>query len=179
MSDRVLDPHAQDLVIAALYANPQGVLRMSDTVAGLVETSTNMGITSLAEGQLSVTSLMRSSVDSELHDVHEMIASVWELAGIEPVFSGLYSAWQPNPNSQIVILMEAVYQDLYGQQPRLTAIHAGLEVGVITSTYPNLDSVSIGPTLQDVHTSRERLQIDTVKKLNDLLVATLKQIPSV
>lgn len=178
MPDRVLDPHAQEVLIEALYATPQGVLRMSDTVAGLVETSTNMGIASLTEGKLDVTSLMRSSVDSELQDVHQMIASVWELAGIEPVFGGLYSAWQPNPNSPIVLLMESVYKNLYGQQPRLTAIHAGLEVGVITGTYPDMDSISIGPTLQDVHTSRERLQIDTVKKLNDLLVAALKEIPT-
>jgi dipeptidase D len=114
LPDRVLDPHAQGVVIDVLYANPQGVLRMSDTVPGLVETSTNMGITSLTDGQLAVTSLMRSSVDSELQDVHQMMASVWELAGIEPIFSGLYPAWQPNPNSPIVLY-----------QPSETMTHAG------------------------------------------------------
>ncbi len=174
----VLDPQAQQLVIDVLYANPQGVLRMSDTVPSLVETSTNMGITSLADGQLEVTSLMRSSVDSELQDVHQMMASVWELAGIEPVFSGLSPAWQPNLNSPIVLLMESVYQSLYGEQPSLTAIHAGLEIGTIMGTYPNMDCISIGPTMQGVHTTSEKLQVDTVKKLDDLLVATLRQIPA-
>lgn len=147
MTDRVLDPHAQEVLIEALHATPQGVLRMSDKMPGLVTKSTNMGIMSLRDGQLGVTSLMRSSVDSELQDVHQMMAIVWELGEVEPEFSGLYSAWQPNPNSPIVLLMESAYQNLYGQQPRLTAIHAGLEVGVITSTYPDIDAISLGSTL--------------------------------
>lgn len=177
--DRVLEPQAQQVVIDVLYATPQGVVRMSDTVPGLVETSTNIGITSLADGALAVTSLMRSSVDSELQDVHEMMASVWELAGVKPVFSGLYTAWQPNPDSPIILLMENVYQTLYGKVPNITAIHAGLEVGVIIGTYPDMDAISIGPTLLDVHTANEKLQVDTARKVYDLLFATLRQIPVV
>lgn len=179
LPDRVLEPQAQQVMIDVLYATPQGVMRMSDTVPGLVETSTNMGIASLADGLLTVASLMRSSVDSELRDLHEMMASVWELAGVEPEFSGLYAAWQPNPDSPIVVLMESVYQTLYGKAPNISAIHAGLEVGVIIGTYPDMDAISIGPTLLDVHTANEKLQIDTVRTVYDLLFATLRQIPVV
>ena len=91
----VMDEPAQQTLIAALYESPQGVLRMSDAVPDLVETSINMGIVNAADGQLAVTWYSRSSVDSELVDVRRMLASVWALAGVEVVSSGTYSGWDP------------------------------------------------------------------------------------
>ena len=91
--------------------------------------------------------------------------------------SGRYSGWNPNPDSPILLLMEDVYQEMYGQQPEVTAVHAGLECGTISAKYPGMDAISIGPTLQNVHTPNERLQIATVKKLNDFLLETLQRIP--
>jgi dipeptidase D len=173
---KVMDEQVQQALVDALYGTPQGVIRMSDAVPGLVETSTNMGIVKAADGQLAVTYYPRSSVDTELDDINQMIASVWDLAGVEVAFSGRFSGWNPNPNSPILLLMEDVYKGMYGQDPNVTAVHAGLECGTIVSKYPGMDAISIGPTLQDVHTPNERIQVASVKKLNDFLIETLKQI---
>ena len=174
---KVMDEQVQQALMDALYGTPQGVIRMSDTVPDLVETSTNMGIVKAADGQLTVTCYPRSSVDTELDDINQMIASVWDLAGVEVTFSGRYPGWDPNPDSPILLLMQDVYKAMYGQDPEITAVHAGLECGTIVSKYPGMDAISIGPTLQDVHTPNERVQVSTVKKLNDFLIETLKQIP--
>jgi dipeptidase D len=174
---KVMDEKVQRTLIDALYGTPQGVMRMSDAVPDLVETSTNMGIVNGANGQLAVTCYPRSSVDTELDDVNQMIASVWDLAGTSVVFSGRFSGWNPNPNSPILLMMEDIYKQMYGQDPKVTAIHAGLECGTIVSKYPGMDAISIGPTLQNVHTPNERMLVASVKKLNDFLLETLKQIP--
>jgi len=174
---KVMDEKAQRTLIDALYGTPQSVLRMSDAVPGLVETSTNMGIVKGEGGTLAVTCLSRSSVDTELSDVSQMIASVWELAGVDVAFSGRYSGWNPNPNSPILLLMQDVYKEMYGQDPKVSAVHAGLECGTISAKYPGMDAISIGPTLQDVHSPNEKLQVASVKKLNDFLLETLKRIP--
>jgi dipeptidase D len=174
---KVMDEKAQRTMIDALHATPQGVLRMSDAVPGLVETSTNMGIVKIGDGTLEVTCFSRSSVDTELDDVGQMIASVWDLAGVDIAFSGRFSGWKPDPSSPILLLMQDVYKEMYGQEPNVIAIHAGLECGTISARYPGMDAISVGPTLQDVHTPSERLQIASVKKLNDFLLETLKRIP--
>ena len=174
----VMDETAQRTLVDALYAMPQGVMRMSDAVPGLVETSTNMGIVKGENGTLEVTCYLRSSVDTELDDLAQMIASVWDLAGIEVAFSGRYSGWNPNPNSPILLLMQDVYQELYGQKAEVVALHAGLECGTISAKYPGMDAISIGPTLQDVHTPNERLEVATVQKLVDLLQETLERVPA-
>jgi dipeptidase D len=173
----VMAEGAQERILDALYGTPQGVIRMSDTVPGLVETSTNMGIVQVADGKLAVMCLSRSSVDTELDDIGAMVSSVWELAGAQVELTGRYPGWPANPDSAILGLMKAVYQELYGQEPQVAAVHAGLEPSVIGGTYPNLDMISIGPTLVDVHTPDERMEIATVQKVYDLLLATLQQIP--
>ena len=173
----VVAEDAQRTILDALYGTPQGVLRLSDVVPGLVETSTNMGIVQGANGELDVTCYPRSSVDTELDDVAQMIASVWDLGGIKVTFDGRYPGWKANPDSPILGLMKNVYHDLYGVDPDVESVHAGTECGVIQAAYPGMDAISLGPTLQNVHTPSERLEIATVKKLNDLLLETLKRIP--
>ena len=177
LPDKVMDEEVQQLLTDVLYGTPQGVMRMSDAVPGLVETSTNMGIVKAADGQLAMTCYPRSSVDTELDDINQMIASVWNLAGVDVVFSGRFAGWNPNPDSPILLLMEDMYKEMYGQEPKITAVHAGLECGTIVSKYPSMDAISIGPTIQGVHTPNERMQVPSVKKLNDFLLETLKQIP--
>ncbi|MGE5295382.1 MAG: hypothetical protein ACM3VT_11190 [Solirubrobacterales bacterium] len=172
----VMDETTQRLFLDALYATPQGVIRMSDDVEGLVETSTNMGIVTIAEGQVAVICYPRSSVDSELDDINRMIASVWDLLDIPVTISGRYPGWKPDTESPILLLMEDVYQEMYGVEPTVSAVHAGLECGTIVSKYPGMDAISIGPTLQDVHTINEKVEISTVKKLNDFLLETLQRI---
>jgi dipeptidase D len=174
---QVMNEAFQAILIDALYGTPQGVMRMSDAVPGLVETSTNLGITAAQDGQLEIRCLARSSVDSELQDVVQMIASVWELAGYPVQLTEAYPAWTPDPDSQIVDLMTSTYLGLYGQEPVISAIHAGLECGTIGGKYPHMEMISIGPTLTGVHSPEERLFIPSVGKVMALLSEVLQRTP--
>jgi dipeptidase D len=171
-----MDEGFQATLLDALYATPQGVMRMSDALPGLVETSNNLGVVNVQDGQIEVVCTPRSSVDSALEDVSQMIASVWELAGYEVAFADFYPGWNPDPESPILDLMEATYQALYGQEPEVMAVHAGLECGVIGARYPGMDMISIGPTLHDVHSPAERLFIPSVGNVMTLLLEVLQKI---
>ncbi len=175
--DQVMDETFQARLIDALYATPQGVIRMSDALPDLVETSTNLGVVDVQDGQMVVVCVPRSSVDSALEDVSQMIASVWELAGAQVMFNDYYPGWNPDPESPILGLMKATYQDLYGQEPDVIAVHAGLECGVIGAKYPAMDMISIGPTLDDVHSPAERLFVPSVGNVMNLLLEVLQIIP--
>jgi dipeptidase D len=174
---QVMDESFQAILLDALYANPQGVMRMSDALPGLVETSNNLGVVNVQDGQLEVECAPRSSVDSALEDVSQMIASVWELAGYQVEFANYYPGWNPDPESPILDLMETTYQGLYGQEPEVTAVHAGLECGIIGAKYPGMDMISIGPTLNDVHSPAERLFIPSVGNVMELLLEVLQNMP--
>jgi dipeptidase D len=170
---------SQQRVLDALYANPQGVLRMSDSVPGLVETSNNLGVVRTEKGSVKATNLSRSSVDSELTDAGTTVMSVWDLAGGQNTVTDRYPGWTPNPNSPLLKLFMQTYQQLYkDKQPKYTAIHAGLECGTVASKYPKMDFISLGPTLMDVHSGTERLQVSAVPRVVDLLVAVLGQMPA-
>jgi len=173
----VMEEKAQSDLLNALHGAPQGVMRMSNVVAGLVETSTNTGIVHVRDGQLEVAILTRSSVDTSLDDVGAMLSSVWELAGEDVRMSSRYPGWRPDPGSPIVRLMSRIHADLFGKEPGIVAVHAGLECSTIGAKYPDLDIVSIGPTMKDVHSPDERLSIPSVKKVTVLLAETLKRIP--
>lgn len=172
----VMDAALQRTLLDALYAMPQGVMRMSDAVPGLVETSINTGIVEVGNGRIGVIMLMRSSVDSELDDLSQMVVGVWRLADMPVAFSGRYAGWNPNPDAPIVVLMQTAYAELFGRQPAIVALHAGLECGTISALYPGMDAISIGPTLHDVHTPAERLEVESVAKVYDLLLETLARI---
>jgi dipeptidase D len=170
---------SQNEVLDALYANAQGVLRMSDTVPGLVETSNNLGLVSTADGAVTVVNLARSSVDSELADAGAMVMAAWELAGGQTTITDQYDGWTPNPDSPLLNLFMETYKQLYtDKEPAYTALHAGLECGTVASKYPEMDFISLGPTLVDVHNADERLQISSLTRLVDLLVAVLGQMPA-
>ena len=174
----VMTLSSQNRVLDALNANPQGVLRMSDTVPGLVETSNNLGMLVTANGFVTATNLSRGSVDSELADAGEMIRSVWDLAGAQTTINDQYPGWTPNPDSPLLNLFMRTYEQLYtDKEPAYTAVHAGLECGTVASKYPGMDFISLGPTLVDVHNADERLQISSVPRVVDLLVAVLAQAP--
>jgi dipeptidase D len=175
---QVMTAASQQRVLDVLYANPQGVLRMSDSVPGLVETSNNMGVVTTEDGFVEAINLARSSVDSELTDAGMMVISDWDLAGGQYAITNRYPGWDPNPDSPLLGLFEETYNALYGVDASYVAIHAGLECGTAASKYPEMDLISIGPTLIDVHSPTERLQISTVPKIVDLLVGVLGQIPA-
>jgi dipeptidase D len=174
----VIAPDAQRAVIDALNAVPNGVIRMSDSVPGLVETSTNLGTIALGEGRMQSGLLVRSSIDSARDAVAGMIASVFALAGAETSFHDAYSGWQPNPDSPLLALMQGTWRDLFGTEAGVMAVHAGLETSAIGATYPEMDMISLGPTLQNVHSPAEQLEIASVGTTWNLLVAALERIPA-
>lgn len=175
---QVLPKDGQHALVSALYGSPNGVDKMSDAVPGLVETSTNLGILSLADGKLTAGHLTRSAVDSERDDLAQRVKSVFELGGTDAVAQGAYSGWPPNPDSPILKLMQAEYQSLFDEEATVEAIHAGLETSVIGTKYPEMDMISVGPTLQSVHSPDERIEVSTADTLYQLLVATLADIPA-
>ncbi len=173
---QVMAPAAQRALIGAVYAAPQGVIRMSDAVPGLVETSGNLGVLSIGDGALDAIVYVRSALDSARDDAAARFASVFDLAGAVVTPHDAYASWPPNPDSPLLALMSGAYQDLFGQEPAVVAIHAGLETSVAGVTYPGLDMISIGPTLVDVHSPDERLEIATVAPVYALLVETLERL---
>ena len=178
MPDMVMTPDAQRRIVAALYGCPNGVIRMSDSVPGLVETSTNLGAVSAAKGTFSAGFLVRSAVNSARDDVEGMAASVFALAGIDAVRKDAFTGWRPNPDSPLLALMQAVYRDRWGHDAEVVALHAGLETSEFGATYPGLDMISVGPTIEHPHSPDERLEIASVGKVYELLVATLQRIPA-
>ncbi|HKL37940.1 MAG TPA: peptidase dimerization domain-containing protein, partial [Bacteroidales bacterium] len=175
--EEVIDIKTQENMIRALYGCPHGVIRFSDAMPGLVETSTNLAVAKSKGDHVFVQSLQRSSVDSAKEDLGNMIRSVFELGGAEVMHQGAYPGWKPNPDSPILQVMKDVYNKNFGRVPEVKAIHAGLETGIISQNYPHLDMISFGPTISYPHSPSEMVNIETVKKFWDFLVATLKEVP--
>ncbi len=175
----VIDPMTQDNLIKAVQATPNGVIRMSTAMKDLVETSTNLSIARIKDDKfIEVLALIRSSVDTAKEDVERTFEAIYTLAHADKVwFDGKYPGWKPNMNSEILKVMQEVYEKLYGKKPEIKAIHAGLETGVIGGKYPNMDMISIGPTIRHPHSPDEKVHIESVKKFWDFLVETLKHIP--
>jgi len=173
----LMDEKTQHNLLNAIYACPNGVIRMSNEMQGLVETSTNLAIVKSENGEVKTQCLLRSSVDSAKTDLEQMIQSVFELAGAEIQFDGQYPGWKPNPDSPILKLMQDVYQKRFGKVPEIRAIHAGLECGILGGVYTHWDMISFGPTIRFPHSPDEKVNIGTVEKFWIFLVETLKDIP--
>ena len=163
--------------IRAILACPDGVERMSDTMPGIVETSNNMAMVKIYKGEFFVKSLMRSSVDSAKMALAAKLVSVFKLAGVKTKLTGGYSGWAPNAASPILNIMKTEYRKLFGCDPKVMAIHAGLECGILAGAYPDWDMVSMGPTLLSPHSPDERAYIPSAQKVWDFLQAVLKAIP--
>jgi dipeptidase D len=173
----LIDEKTQRNLFNAIYGCPNGVIRMSNEMPGLVETSTNLAIVKSENGIIRVHCLLRSSVDSAKQDLEHMMQSVFELAGAEVVFDGQYPGWKPNPDSPILKKMQDIYQNKYGKIPEIKAIHAGLECGLLGGVYAHWDMISFGPTIRYPHSPDEKVNIATVQKFWDFLVETLKEVP--
>ncbi|MEI8173341.1 MAG: aminoacyl-histidine dipeptidase [Deltaproteobacteria bacterium] len=173
---KVMAAAAQRALIGSVYAAPQGVFRMSASVPGLVETSGNVGILTIGDGQFTASVYVRSALDSERDAEAQRFAKVFEQAGATVTLGGAYSSWPPNPDSALLSLMQQVYTELFGVAAEVAAIHAGLETSVAGVKYPGLDMISVGPTIQNVHSPNERMEVASVSKMYDLLAATLRQI---
>lgn len=173
----VIDTETFGKLLDAVYAMPNGVMRMSNEMEGLVETSNNLAIVKSENGVILIRCLLRSSVDSAKDELEQMIHSVANLAGANSVFDGKYPGWKPNPDSPILKTMLDVYHKKYGKVPEVKGIHAGLECGILGGSYPDWDMISFGPTIRSPHSPDERVSIPTVQKFYDFLVETLKHIP--
>ncbi|PTO97672.1 cytosol nonspecific dipeptidase [Vibrio sp. 10N.286.48.B8] len=163
--------------IAALNAAPNGVIRMSDEIEGVVETSLNVGIITTEENSITVLCLIRSLIDSGRSQVESMLNSVAELAGASIEFSGAYPGWKPDADSEIMHIFRDMYEGIYGHKPNIMVIHAGLECGLFKEPYPNMDMVSFGPTIKFPHSPDEKVKIDTVELFWNQMVALLEAIP--
>ena len=174
---RYVSEKTAEKFIRAILACPDGVERMSDNMPGMVETSNNMAMVRICKGEFFVKNLLRSSVDSAKDALAQKLASVFALAGIRTKFTGGYSGWAPNAASPILHTMKKVYKGLYGEDPKVMAIHAGLECGILSGAYPHWDMVSCGPTLLSPHSPDERAHIPSVQKVWDFLKAVLEAVP--
>jgi dipeptidase D len=174
---KVIDSKTTFNFLNAVYATPNGVIRVSQDMKGLVETSTNLAIVKSQNGVIEVLCLLRSSVDSAKLDLEQMFESVYNLAGAESVFDGQYPGWKPNMDSAILKEMLAAYEKQFGTKPKIAAIHAGLECGLLGGVYKNWDMISFGPTIRFPHSPDEKVNIASVKKFWDFLVETLKNAP--
>ncbi len=173
----VIDSETSVNIVRAIYSAPHGVDSMSRDLEGLVETSTNLASVKMkGENEIVVTTSQRSSVESRKWDIANRVEAHFQLAGAKVQHGEGYPGWQPNMNSRIMHIIEDAYTELYGEKPLITAIHAGLECGLLLESYPNLDMASFGPTLRGVHSPSERMQISTVARFWDQLKLILKKV---
>lgn len=173
---KVLRKKKQKKLLQVLSALPHGVIRMSADIPGLVETSTNLAIVACTKDSMAVTTSQRSSVASSLREIADAVVTVFDLAGASVEIVGAYPGWKPNLDSEILKVARSTYQSLYGKEPAVKAIHAGLETGIIGEKRPGMDMISIGPTLEGVHSPEEKIYIDTVEKYWNLLINILKNV---
>lgn len=173
-----IDSVTQKSVLNCLYACPNGVIEMSTDISGLVETSSNMAsVNTLEHGELAIVTSQRSSVESAKNNIASRIRSLFELANARVIHTDSYPGWYPNPDSEILHITEESYKELFKINPKVKAIHAGLECGLFLKKNPDLDMVSIGPTIRGAHSPDEQMEISSVNKFWKLLIHILKHIP--
>ena len=166
-------------LVRALVAVPHGVIGMSHAIEGLVETSTNLASVKMQAGNtILVGTSQRSSIESAKEAIVNQVAATFLLAGATVSHGDGYPGWEPNPDSAILHVAKDAYCKLFNKEPKVMAIHAGLECGLFLEKYPQLDMISFGPTMRDVHSPSERLLIPTVQLWWDHLLELLKNVPS-
>ena len=165
-------------ILKSLSVVHNGIFAMSQDIDDLVETSSNLANIKREGNQIIVNTSQRSSVASNLTYMAEVVRAAFELGGAKCVTNEGYPGWKVNPKSEIVKVAVASYKRLFKKEPKVRAIHAGLECGLFSEKYPNLDMVSFGPTLRGVHSPDERLLIPTVQMVWDHLLDILKNVPN-
>ena len=158
-----------------LWALPNGVQCMSADVEGLVETSLNLGVLRYEAGEFSVTISLRSSVESAKKALVEKVAAITRLAGGSYTLAGDYPGWKYSADSPLRDKMVRIYEAMYGEKPKVEAVHAGLECGIIADKIPDLDCVSFGPQMENIHTTEERLSISSTRRVWEYLLKILEE----
>jgi len=173
-----IDKDTTKCLLKTLYALHHGVYAMSHDIPGLVETSTNLASVKMKEGNtIKIETSQRSSILSSRDDMANTVRAALELGEAKVSYGHGYPGWKPNPNSEILKVAKESYKKLFGVDAQVKAIHAGLECGLFLDKYPYLDMISFGPTLRDVHSPDERLEIPTVDKFWSHLLDILANIP--
>lgn len=173
----IMPQEIQDNLVDAIYACHDGVVRMIPRFPEVVETSSNLAIINIGGGKASFQILARSSKESMKQYVATSLESCFNMAGMKVTFSGSYGGWDPNSDSKVLALLKREYKDMFGKDALVQVDHAGLECSVILGKYPNLDVVSLGPTLRSPHTTSERCDIPSVGEFYKFIVKTLEDIP--
>jgi dipeptidase D len=177
LPDTIISQGEQADVIKTIYAIHDGVFRLSPDIEGLVETSNNLARVLLKDGEIKISCLTRSSVESGKMDLAYHIKSGLELGGFMVELSGSYPGWEPNPDSEILKVLEGIYEDVFGNKPQVLACHAGLECGILGIHYPEMDMISFGPTIKGAHSPDERASISSTQKYWKFLLEVLENIP--
>jgi dipeptidase D len=173
---KVLRRSEQVKLLKTIAALPHGVIKMSPDIPGLVETSTNVAVIKTAKDAIKIATSQRSSVASEISDISESVSFIFELGGARVEHTDAYPGWKPDMASPILGVAESAFRALYGRDPEVKAIHAGLECGIIGERIPGMDMVSLGPTLEAVHSPDEKIFIDTVERFWNFLLEILKRV---
>jgi dipeptidase D len=173
---RVIKKDDQKRIVQTLLALPHGVTKMSADIPGLVETSTNVAVIHTTKSSIELETSQRSSVASEIEEIVQTVASILGLGGAKVTEEAGYPGWKPDMDSPILKLAISTYKEMYGVEPEVKAVHAGLECGIIGEKYPGMDMVSFGPTLEGVHSPDEKIYIDSVEKYWEFLLGILKRV---
>ena len=176
MPRQVIDKEAQERLVNVVYACAHGVLAMSREIDNFVETSTNLASIKMDKGVIRIATSQRSSVESAKLAAAAKLEATFRLAGARVAHSDGYPGWTPNPDSRVLKVGVEVYRKMYGKEPVVRAIHAGLECGLIGEKYPKMDMISYGPTLRGVHSPDEKIEIRTVEMFWNQTLEILKQL---
>jgi dipeptidase D len=172
----ILKRRHQKQILQTISALPHGVTKMSAAISWLVETSTNVAVIATEGDTVSLATSQRSSVASEKEEVAQTVRAIFELGGAAVSQGDGYPGWKPNMDSGVLKRAIATYSSLYGKEPEVKAVHAGLECGLIGEKYPGIDMISFGPSMTAVHSPEERIFIDTVPRFWGFLTALLKDL---
>ena len=174
--NKVMPIGRQNQLIKSIYACPNGIYRMSPDIKDLVQTSNNLARVLVKDGEITIMCLTRGSVDSEKMDLAQAIQSTFELSDLNVIFEGGYPGWAPKPDAGIVSLMNNLYTEMFKEQAKVSACHAGLECGILGTNYPKMEMISFGPNIRGAHSPDEKVQISSVQKYWPFLLETLKRI---
>jgi dipeptidase D len=173
----VLGESFQKKLLMGIYACPNGIYRMSPDIEGLVQTSNNLARVVVKDGRYQILCLTRSSLDSEKSDEVNAIRAAFELVGATVSTGGSYPGWTPKPEAKIVKIMQELYEELFHQEAKVSAIHAGLECGILGTNYPDMEMISFGPNIYGAHSPDEKAQVSSVQKFWQFLLETLQRTP--
>lgn len=172
----VINYHQAHNLVSAVFACPNGVQGMSNAVEGLVETSCNLASVKMDPEKILITVHQRSSVDSRRDEIADRVKALFQMIGCTVVFDDSYVGWAPNPDSKVLKVAEESFKSLFGKAPKVEALHAGLETGLFLEKMPDLDMISFGPTLKDIHSPSEKANIPSVQEFWKFLCDILRRL---